>query len=95
MTTAVADKRQTDEVETASGRRIDKNQDKDQTSSVVVGQHEIDQDLEAMARRSQKHHKKWNRRMKIFFCCLGYKKNKVSVSNSNVITTQAYNLESN
>lgn len=32
----------------------------------------------AMAKRSAKQHKKWNRRMKIFFCCLGYKKNKVS-----------------
>lgn len=29
-----------------------------------------------MARKA-KQHKKWNRRLKIFFCCLGYKKNKV------------------
>ncbi|KAG9509505.1 Sn1-specific diacylglycerol lipase alpha [Fragariocoptes setiger] len=27
---------------------------------------------------STKHHKKWNRRLKIIFCCLGYKKNKDS-----------------
>ena len=33
-----------------------------------------------MARRIAKQQKKWNKRLKIFFCCLGYKKNKVSVS---------------
>lgn len=27
--------------------------------------------------RKAKQHKKWNRRLKIFFCCLGYKRNKV------------------
>jgi len=31
-----------------------------------------------MARKLAKQHKKWNKRFKIFFCCLGYKKNKVS-----------------
>lgn len=30
-------------------------------------------------KRSVQNRKKWNRRMKIMFCCLGYKKNKVSV----------------
>lgn len=32
---------------------------------------------EAEMTRQAKHNKKWNRRFKIFFCCLGYKKNKV------------------
>lgn len=30
-----------------------------------------------MALKIAKDHKKWNRRLKVLFCCLGYKKNKV------------------
>ena len=47
-------------------------------TSLVSDREKTDENLAVMARRSSKHHKKWNRRMKIFFCCLGYKKNKVS-----------------
>lgn len=38
----------------------------------------IDESEQAEMARRAKHHKKWNRRMKVLFCCLGYKKNKVS-----------------
>lgn len=37
---------------------------------------------EAEMTRQAKHNKKWNRRLKIFFCCLGYKKNKVRIIQS-------------
>lgn len=40
-------------------------------------QHELKTPDEAEMKRQAKHNKKWNRRLKIFFCCLGYKKNKV------------------
>ena len=36
-----------------------------------------------MVKTGVKHHKQWNRRLKVFFCCLGYKKNKVSVQLAN------------
>lgn len=38
---------------------------------------EEEDDIEASMARKMKQHKKWNRRLKIFFCCLGYKKHKV------------------
>lgn len=38
-----------------------------------------------MTKRTAKEHKKWNRRLKIFFCCLGYKKNKVSFAQEGVM----------
>lgn len=36
-----------------------------------------DSDEALVMAKKAKQHKKWNRRLKIFFCCLGYKKNKV------------------
>lgn len=45
----------------------------DQQVVSVVGEAE-----QAEIMKRAKHYKKWNRRLKIFFCCLGYKKNKVS-----------------
>lgn len=38
-----------------------------------------------------KHHKKWNRRLKLLFCCLGYKKNKVSSVISIIIIITNHN----
>lgn len=54
-------------------------------SSQVVAQKELAQPRSEMTKRSAKQHKKWNRRLKIFFCCLGYKKNKVSKNSLNCL----------
>lgn len=59
-----------------SGQIADKSEEKHQALQ-ASRDFQLDEDPEAMAKRAQKQHKKWNRRMKIFFCCLGYKKNKV------------------
>ena len=43
-----------------------------------------------MAKRAAKYQKKWNRRLKIFFCCLGYKKNKDSIADVASIFAEFY-----
>ena len=60
-----------------------KNLDKQVVTSNQRGDPEektVDPTDEAEMAKKAKHHKKWNRRFKIFFCCLGYKKNKVSLT---------------
>lgn len=44
----------------------------------VIDQNQGDANQVEMTKRA-KQHKKWNRRFKVLFCCLGYKKNKVSL----------------
>ncbi|CAA3006447.1 sn1-specific diacylglycerol lipase alpha-like [Olea europaea subsp. europaea] len=48
-------------------------------------------EIEAMAKRNAKHQKKWHRRFKIFFCCLGFKKsNKESIADVASIFAEYY-----
>lgn len=44
---------------------------------------------DAMALKAARDHKKWNKRLKVLFCCLGYKKNKVMCSSTTNLRTQS------
>ena len=48
------------------------------------------EDLTVIAKRNEKHKRKWNRRMRIFFCCLGHKKNKESIADVASIFAEFY-----
>lgn len=50
------------------------------------------QELDEMSKRAHvaKSHRRWNRRLKIFFCCLGYKKNKDSIADVASIFAEFY-----
>lgn len=63
---------------TTSGIGVNKDHNQTETKAVQFSQVQVNEELTEMAKRTAKQHKKWNRRLKIFFCCLGYKKNKVS-----------------
>jgi len=58
-----------------SGHQLDNSScDRDPSNGQVK---EFDEVQQLDMTKRVKSHKKWNRRLKILFCCLGYKKNKV------------------
>lgn len=61
-----------------TGEDYKKQSNNQSVKSLQTVQADEQEEVAEMAKRA-KQHKKWNRRLKIFFCCLGYKKNKVSV----------------
>jgi hypothetical protein len=62
-------------------------QDGHETSSSATV---ADADAASRAKRSAKQQKKWNRRLRIFFCCVGPKKNKDSIADVASIFAEFY-----
>lgn len=57
-----------------SSNKYQREQEKQQLEQPVVD----DKQTPDMSRKMAKQQKKWNKRFRILFCCLGHKKNKVS-----------------
>lgn len=78
--------------QTIGNNKINNCLGRSSVGAVTTRHPELEAEIVEMTKRakSSKYHKKWIRRLKIFFCCLGYKKNKDSIADVASIFADLY-----